>query len=448
MDKPIYYAATETGEKVFQVAAPGLKFGPGALAEVGGDARDMGMKRVALITDANVGATESAAAVMESLNKAGLDVAVYDQTRVEPTDTSFLQAARFAGEGNFDGYVSLGGGSAIDTAKVANLLACYPGDLMAYVNAPIGAAKPVPGPVKPHIACPTTCGTGSETTQVAVFDLVAQQVKTGISSKFLRPVLAVVDATTIDSLPPGIVAATGFDVLTHAIESYTAKPYTARPRPGSPEAPGPRPPYQGANPFSDMGSLKAINLGGRYLVRAVRDRTDTEARDGLMLAATLAGMSFGNAGVHIPHAMSYSVAGLNHTYRAPGYEKVDPMVPHGISVVLNAPAAFRFTGPVAPERHLEAALALGAEADAREVNGRKMDGGEAGGAGEVLAARLIAMMKETGLAPGLAEIGYGEADIPALVKGAYAQQRLLAQAPCPVSEDNLASLYRAAMKYW
>jgi len=305
---------------------------------------------------------------------------------------------------------------------------------LAYVNAPHGQAKPVPGPLMPHIACPTTAGTGSEITGVAVFDLVRQQVKTGISSVHLRPGMAVVDPTCTETMTPGVVAATGFDVLTHAIESYTARPYTSRPRPEA----GKRPPYQGANPFSDIGALAAIRLGGIHLVAAVTDPGAVRSRHQLMFAATLAGQAFGNAGVHIPHAMSYSVAGLNHDYIAKGYEKANPMVPHGLSVVLNAPAAFRFTAHACPERHLQAAAALGAD----------ISGASAADGGELLASRLTDMMKATGLPSGLAEIGYGEDNIPALVKGSYAQQRLLAQAPCPVSEESLTELYQAAMKYW
>ncbi len=422
------------GESVFTVPASTIKFGPGALKELGDDARRLGMTRAALFTDDHVVETEPMKTALDALVAAGVDVVVFDAVKVEPTDASFLEAADFAAEGNFDGYISLGGGSVIDTCKIANLLATYPDDLLAYVNAPIGQAKPVPGPIKPHIACPTTCGTGSETTGVAVFDLVEQQVKTGISSVYLRAALALVDPVTTHTLPAGVVAATGFDVLTHAIESFTARSYTTREKP----AQGARPPYQGSNPFSDIGSEAAIRIGGTYLVDAVNNPENIEARHQLMFAATLAGQAFGNAGVHIPHAMSYSVAGLNHEYVAKGYENANPMVPHGLSVVINAPAAFRFTGPASPERHLQAADALGADTS----NASPADGGE------LLATRLSNMMRATGLPSGLAEIGYGEDDIPALVKGCYAQQRLLAQTPCPVSEDDLAGLYKDAMKYW
>ncbi|WP_448191283.1 hydroxyacid-oxoacid transhydrogenase [Azospirillum sp. sgz301742] len=429
------YSVDPLGERGFTVEASSMKFGPGMLAELGKDARNLRMLRVALFTDPNVAQTTPFQVALESLREEGLDVAIYDRCRVEPTSASFLEAADFARDGTFDGFISIGGGSVIDTAKAANLYATHPADFLAYVNKPLGEGRPVPGPVKPHIACPTTCGTGSETTGVAIFDHVEMKVKTGISSKYLRPTMSVVDPTTTYSLPAGVVAATGFDVLTHAIESHTARPYVTRPRPGSAAE---RPPYQGANPWSDMGSLQAIRLGGSYLVRAVNDPADHEARDGLMWGATLAGLAFGNAGVHIPHAMSYSVAGMNHSFVALGYEKANPMVPHGISVVLNAPAAFRFTGPAAPEAHRRAAEALGAE-----VRGLAPED-----AGNALAETLIALMRATNLPNGLSALGYGPDDVPGLVKGAMAQQRLLSIAPCPVGEEDLRGLYGDAMRYW
>jgi len=433
MNDTIGFHSRADGETVFTVPGSAFKFGAGALGELGDDARLLGASRVALFTDSNVAQTEYLETAKKALIGAGLDVAVYDAVKVEPTDASFREAAEWAVDGKFDGFVSLGGGSVIDTAKIADLLSTWPDDLIAYVNAPLGRAKPVPGPVKPHIACPTTCGTGSETTSVAVFDLVEHKVKTGISSKFLRPTLAVIDPVTTHTLPPGVVAATGFDVLTHAIESFTARPFDSKDKATA----ATRPPYQGSNPYSDIGAEAAIRIGGQHLVEAVLNTDDMTARHPLMFAATLAGQAFGNAGVHIPHAMSYSVAGMNHEYVAKGYEKANPMVPHGISVVVNAPAAFRFTGPANPQRHLRAAEALGADVRNAPVS----EGGN------LLAERLIEMMKATGIAAGLNEIGYTEDDIPGLVAGAYAQQRLLAQAPRPVSEDDLATIYKDAMRY-
>jgi alcohol dehydrogenase class IV len=427
-----YYAISEGHESAFSVDISSIVFGPGVLKEAGEHARALGMKRAALFTDKRVGALPCVADALASLRSSGVDVAVYDEVRVEPTDESFRAAARFAAEGRFDGYVSVGGGSVIDSCKAANLYATHPAAFLDYVNAPIGAGKPVPGALKPHIACPTTCGTGSECTGIAVFDLVAKRVKTGIASKRLRPSLALVDPATTYSLPKNVVAASGFDVLSHALESYTARPYTLRAKATA------RPMSQGANPWSDVGCEAAMRKLGTYLVRAVNDASDREARDNLMFAATLAGIAFGNSGVHVPHGMSYSVAGLVREFRPEGYPQHEPMVPHGMSVIVNAPSVFRFTAEACPERHLEGAAWLGA--DARGASPKD--------AGEVLAEHLIRLMRSTGIPNGLSGVGYGERDVDALSEGAFAQQRLLTNAPREVGREHLPQLFRGAMRYW
>lgn len=427
-----YYAITEGHESAFAVDISSIVFGPGALKEAGEHARALGMKRAALFTDRRVGALPHVADALASLRSAGVDVAVYDEVKVEPTDESFRAASRFAAEGRFDGYVSVGGGSAIDTCKAANLYATHPAELLDYVNAPIGAGKAVPGALKPHIACPTTCGTGSECTGIAIFDLLAKQVKTGIASKRLRPSLALVDPTTTYSLPKNVVAASGFDVLSHALESYTARPYTLRARAA------PRPMSQGANPWSDTGCEAALRKLGTYLVRAVNDTSDREARDAMMFAATLAGIAFGNSGVHVPHGMSYSVAGLVKDFRPEGYPNAEPIVPHGMSVIVNAPSVFRFTAEACPRRHLDGAIWLGA--DAR--------GAAEKDAGEVLAKHLVKLMRDTGIPNGISGVGYGESDIAALSEGAFAQQRLLTNAPREIGRSELDLLFRGAMRYW
>jgi alcohol dehydrogenase class IV len=427
-----YYAISEGQESAFAVDISSIVFGPGALREAGEHARVLGMKRVALFTDKRVGALQHVADALASLRAAGMDVTVYDEVKVEPTDESFKTAALFAAEGRFDGYVSVGGGSVIDTCKAANLYATHPAEFLDYVNAPIGAGNPVPGALKPHIACPTTCGTGSECTGIAVFDLLSKQVKTGIASKRLRPSLALVDPTTTYSLPKNVVAASGFDVLSHALESYTARPYTMRARAAA------RPMSQGANPWSDVGCEAAMRKLGRYLVRAVNDGSDPEARNNMMFAATLAGIAFGNSGVHVPHGMSYSVAGLVKDFRPDGYPKTEPMVPHGMSVIVNAPSVFRFTAEACPERHLDGAAWLGA--DTR--------GAAPEDAGEVLGKHLVSLMRSTGIPNGISGVGYGETDVDALSAGAFAQQRLLTNAPRDISRGDLANLFRGAMRYW
>lgn len=427
--------AEEGYESAFTVDASRVTFGRGAIAELGPRARRLGLQRVALFTDAHLRALPLFASALASLNAASVDAVIYDAVHVEPTDASFADAIRFATEARPDGYVSLGGGSVIDTCKAANLYATYPAEFLDYVNAPIGAGKHVPGPLKPHIACPTTCGTGSECTGIAIFDLLAMQVKTGIASRRLRPSLALIDPATTYTLPKNVVAASGFDILSHALESYTAKPYTRR---AASARPALRPMSQGANPWSDIGCEAALKLLGKYLERGVNDAADHEARDNLMYAATLAGIAFGNSGVHVPHGMAYSVAGLVRDFHPAGYPGEEPIVPHGMSVVVNAPSVFRYTAGACPDRHINAAGWLGAD-----VRGATDDD-----AGEIVAKQLIAMMKATEIPNGIAGVGYGKDDVPALAKGAWAQQRLLTNSPREITEDALEDLYLGALQYW
>jgi alcohol dehydrogenase class IV len=430
-----HYTLAPGNESAFAVDPSAITFGAGVLAEAGEHFRAYGCTRVALFTDATLARLEPVATVLGSLRAAGIDVAVYDAVHVEPTDVSFRAGTEFAKAGAFDGYISVGGGSVIDTCKASLLYATYPAALRTYVNAPIGDGKAIPGPLPPHIACPTTCGTGSECTGIAVFDDLSLKVKTGIASRRLRPTLALIDPTCTRTLPSMVVAASGFDVLCHALESYTARPFTARARPEKPSA---RPMSQGRNPWSDVGSMEALRLAGKYFVRAVKDATDREARESLSWAATLAGIAFGNAGVHLPHAMSYAVAGLVRDYRCPGYPEHEAMVPHGISVVVNAPSVFRATSTTSPDRHLEAAAALGA--DVRDV--------AAGDAGACLSRKLVELMRAAQVPNGISGVGYGEADLDALVRGSIAQKRLVDNAPMPVDDTAMRSLFRGAMSYW
>ena len=430
-----YYTPTAHGDRGFEIDATRVRFGRGLLDEVGEAARGLGMTRVALFADPTVAKLPFAQTVRDALARVGLDVVEYNDVSVEPTDTSFAEAAAFAVDARVDGYISLGGGSTIDTAKAANLYATYPAEFIAYVNAPIGDGRTVPGPLRPHIACPTTSGTGSECTGIAIFDFLSMGAKTGIVSKRLRPSLGIIDPDVTSSLPSSVVACSGFDVLSHAVESFTARPFTQRERPTSGET---RPASQGANPFSDIACLEALRVIGRYAERAVRDAHDTEAREQMMFAATLAGIGFGNAGCHAPHGMSYSVSGLVREYRPSGYPQTDAIVPHGMSVIVNAPAVFRFTASACPDRHLEAARALGASTE----------GAHDDDAGEVLAERIIALMRATDMPNGLSGVGYGADDIRALAGGAFPQRRLFSNAPREISYDELERLYERAMIYW
>jgi hydroxyacid-oxoacid transhydrogenase len=420
----------------FEMATSNIRFGHGATREVGLDLADLKVKRVMVLTDPALSKLPPVATVLESLSRQKIDYSLFDRVSVEPTDASLKEAIRFAGVQPFDGFVAVGGGSTIDTAKVANLYSTYPPDnFLDYVNSPIGKGLPVPGPLKPLFAIPTTAGTGSETTGVAIFDLEEMHAKTGIAHRRLRPALGIVDPENTRTLPPPVAASTGLDVLTHAVESYTALPFNRRPHP---ERPVLRPAYQGSNPVSDIWSLQALRMVARYLFRAVEDPEDDEARGSMLLAASYAGFGFGNAGCTIPHGMSYPVSGMVRDYRPEGYPVVHPLVPHGMAVVLNAPAALRFTGAACPERHLQAAEALGAD-----ISDVKLED-----AGTVLADRVIEFMRRLNIPNGLSAIGYRQDDIPHLVKGTLPQHRVINLSPRPVGADELARIFDDAMKYW
>jgi hydroxyacid-oxoacid transhydrogenase len=429
-----YFMPIDAGDNAFTVEAPKIKFGAGALAEIGQDAAALCMTRIAVFTDRVVKDLPALATVTEALQEAGLNFEVYTDTEVEPTDRSFKAAAEFARQGKFDGYISVGGGSVMDTAKAANLYATYPDDFLAYVNAPVGQAKPVPGPLKPHIACPTTFGTASECTGIAIFDFLEMEAKTGIANARLRPSLGILDPTSLASLPPLVLGANGFDVFSHAFESLTARPFTHRAKPATSSA---RPLSQGANPYSDLACRESIRLIGDHLVSAVNDPTEDDY-EALMFAGMLAGIGFGNAGCHIPHAMSYAVAGLVRDYQPPGWPSNHAMVPHGISVIVNAPAVFRFTGPACPDRHRLGAQAMGASAE--ELADQAP--------GDALANRIEEMMRATGIPNGLTGVGYSMDDLDNLVSKAAPQRRLLDNAPLVIAEPELRKIFTDAMRYW
>jgi hydroxyacid-oxoacid transhydrogenase len=413
-----------------------IRFGWGATREVGMDLAEWRVRRVMVVTDPHLCRLPPLATVLESLESNGIEFRLYDRVRVEPTDESCLDAIRFAREGEFDGFVAIGGGSTIDTAKMANLYATYPPqDFLDYVNPPIGRGLPPPGPLKPLIAIPTTAGTGSETTGVAIFDYRKLHAKTGVAHRRLKPALGILDPENTATAPPAVAACAGLDVLSHAIESYTALPYTERPRPDRPVM---RPAYQGSNPISDVWSLQALRMVAKYLPRAVKDPGDGEARAKMILAASYAGVGFGNAGVHLPHGMSYPVSGMVRGFQPQGYAVDHPIVPHGMSVILNAPAVFRFTAQACAERHLEAAEALGADVSRTSHQD----------AGKVLSDRITSFMQLLGMPNGLRAIGYQSSDIPALVEGTLPQHRVTKLSPRPFGKEELARLFEDAMAAW
>jgi alcohol dehydrogenase class IV len=423
-----------TNEEVFTYGAPNLKFGPGASDEIGFDLHNnYGSKRVLVVTDARIAATGTPQKVADQMSKYDVEAHVFDGVHVEPTDVSLQQAVDWAREnGPWDAFVAVGGGSSIDTAKAINLMTTNPGELMDYINAPVGGGQNPSKPLNPLIAVPTTTGTGAESTTICVLDVLSLRVKTGISHARLRPTMAVVDPLLTLTQPAGVTAAAGMDILCHALESYTAKAYTDYER----KQPEQRVPYCGANPIADMWSEKALRLLSKSFRTSVKEGDNREARMDMAMAATFAGMGFGNAGVHIPHANAYPIAGQVKDFHPEGYPADEPMVPHGMSVSLTAPEAFRFTFEANPDRHLYVAELLAPNLG----NEHKPE--------DRLPAALMDLMRDIGIPNGIGGVGFDEGDVGDLVEGTMKQQRLLATAPKPVNEDDAAGIFTRSLELW
>jgi alcohol dehydrogenase class IV len=417
VDEPVSASATATAT-TFGFGVPRIVFGAGAASEAGDHLGTLGVTRAFVVCDRFVIDSGVGAELAAMLRTAGIE-SVLHPVEGEPTETSVREAAA-AVDGSFDGFVGVGGGSAIDTAKICALLGAHGGDLLDWVNAPLGSGRPVPGPLRPVLALPTTSGTGSEVTTVAIVDFPSLGTKTGISHRFLQPSLAVVDPLLTTSCPPGVTAATGLDALLHALEAYTTLPFDRRPA----LPPAERPPYQGANPFSDPLCERVFGLVAKHLRTAVHDGANVEARTAMSLAATTAGVAFSVAGVHVPHALAYPIASLGHRWQPPGYGGA-AFVPHGYAVAVTAPASFRLLQEAVGERARTAARLLDAEDD--------------------LAGALETLMRDVGAPTSLTELGYGEDDLEAIVAGALEQRRLLVGAPAAIGRAELETVLRDSL---
>ncbi|KAL7554807.1 hypothetical protein ACHAWF_018347 [Thalassiosira exigua] len=473
-------SARNVPDPICELASSALRYGPSATSELGHDLFHLNAKRTLLFVDPHVRKLPPFQVVMDSITKyapKGHVVDVYDEVRVEPNDASFKHAIGFASgriakNGPYDAVVALGGGSTIDTAKAANLYSSHPPeDFYDYVNPVVGKGLPPPGPLMPLVAIPTTAGTGSETTGVAIFDDAPSKSKTGIAHRNLRPTLGIVDPDNVKTMPRAVAKYSGIDVLCHALESYTAVPYNLRPG-GRPESPLLRPAYQGSNPVSDVWALRALRECAECLPRACEDPEgdDEEARARMCLAASAAGMGFGNAGVHLCHGMSYPVASqVKGGYWTEGYPKLSEedgkthgLVAHGLSVCINAPAVFRFTGAPGKvegkagernrDRHAECASIL---AEAR-VERSRVDGSVAAAVpsmkamldspGDALADEILELMHVLEVPVGLRSLGYGEADVEDLARGTLPQHRVTKLSPRqPVGMEELRDLFQDAL---
>ncbi|KAJ8509331.1 hypothetical protein ONZ45_g8505 [Pleurotus djamor] len=437
-------------EYAFEVAASNLRFGNGVTAEVGMDLKNMKARKVAVFTDPNVAKLRPMKMAIAALDsQPDLPYEVYDKVVAEPTEQSWRDAIAWARAHDFSHFLAVGGGSVIDTAKAANLFSVYPeSDLMDFINAPIGKGLPIAKTLLPLIAIPTTAGTGSETTGTAILDITSKSFKTGIANRAMKPVLGIVDTMNTETCPTQVHISSGLDVLFHSMESYTAIPYTERtPRPSNPIL---RPAYQGSNPVADIFSLWALQTTVKYLPRIARDSGDKYAI--IRLAASFAGIGFGNAGVHLCHGISYPISGLNKKgpkYKHPEYLVDTPIIPHGISVALTGPAVFQFTAPSSPERHRQA-LAVFTSTSPSDASITKIPDSDIG---THLYEAIARFLDGLGVPRGLRAVGYKRSDVDMLVEGTMPQRRVLDLAPGigdVVGEDgrqHLAKIIENSLEY-
>jgi alcohol dehydrogenase class IV len=381
-----------------------IVFGRGAVNQLGDVMTRLGANRVLIVTDPVLDKVGTLERVRRPLAEAGIEVDAFTGGEPEPSmraaNACFVKASAF--EPN--ALVGLGGGSNMDLAKLTATLLAHGGAPRDYV----GDDK-IPGPIFPLICVPTTAGTGSEVSAASVVTDTEQQIKVGILSNYLRPAAAVVDPLLTVSCPPKVTADSGIDALTHAIEAYTAVDNAHFPLP-----PGERTVYQGKHPLGDMCAEKAIRLIGQFLRRAVRDGNDLEAREGMALAATLAGLAFSNVGVALVHAMEYPIGGAVHCS-------------HGCGNGLLLPYVMRFNLPARPREFADVARFLGEEPNAE----RAIDAVER-------------LRGDIDIPSRLRDIGVREEQLASFAEKAAGIRRILRVNPRVPSVDDVLGIYRAA----
>lgn len=370
-------------------------FGPGVISEIGGEIRRLGGEKVLVVTDPGVVKAGIAGKLAGLIAGAGMKVEVYDRVEAEPRIESAeecLAAARRLGS---DVVVGIGGGSSLDVAKVAAGMYYSEGWVRDFLGVDL-----IPGEGIPMVAIPTTAGTGSEATGIAILTDEKAELKLGVVSPRLFPRLAVVDPDLTLSLPPAITAYTGVDALIHAVEAYHSV---------------------NANAISDALALKAVSLIAQSLRRCYADGSDISARSRMAEGSLLAGMAFSSAGVGAVHAFSYPLGARYH-------------LAHGLSNALMFSPVFRFNMTAAPERTRQIGGALGLS----------LDGTGDAEAGRATAEALERLLSDLGIPGTLKEMGVEKKDLPKMAAAVLEIKRLLNNNPRPVTYDDALAIYRQA----
>lgn len=367
-------------------------------------------KRALICTDERFAATAIFAEMVAGLTAATVEVVVYDAVQPDvPQETVAVCVDQVQGF-HPDMVIGIGGGSCLDMAKCAALLLSHGGQLKDYY----GELK-VPGPILPIIAVPTTAGTGSEVTPVAVISDSERTLKVGISSPYLIATAAICDPELTMTCPPGLTAIAGADALTHAIEAYTAA------RRGTDHALAQKHVFIGKSALTDHFALLAIKLLGRSLEKACKDGTDHEARADVMMGALAAGCAFGTAGTAAAHAIQYPAGALTHTA-------------HGLGVATMMPYVMTYNASVSAVEMAEIAVALGLD-----VSGANAEGQAKAAIEEI--SRLFAAI---GITPTLADLGLPADKLDWTAEQAFGIDRLIKNNPRPFDLDTMKRLVKAA----
>lgn len=369
---------------------------PGGAADLAEMAGELGMSRVMLVCDRGVLDAGLTARATDGLKRAGIAVALFSGVKADPPEAVILKAVEAARAADIDGVVGFGGGSSLDTAKLVALLAATPQRLEDAYG--IGLAK---GPRLPLIQVPTTAGTGSEVTPIAIVTTPSNEKK-GVVSSLLLPDIALLDGDLTLGLPPHVTAATGIDAMVHAIEAFTSR--------------------HKKNPISDALAVKALALLSANIRTAVDHGGDRAARAAMLQGATLAGMAFANAPVAAVHALAYPIGGHFH-------------VAHGLSNSLVLPHVLRFNLPAALNEYAELAAVMLPDA--------RFGGAEE--AADAMIAEVEAIIDAVGIETRLTQVGVKEADLPLLAGDAMKVERLLINNPREVTYDDAVAIYRRAL---
>ena len=397
---------------VWQFAtAANIRFGRGSCMLLSDELTRLQVTIPLIVTDKTIANLPAIANLLQRLQQSGIRVHVFDGCIAEPPIETAEAAIAFGIACGADGIVAIGGGSNLDVGKIVATVLRHGGTPRSYFGFDM-----VPGPILPMLAMPTTAGTGSEVSHAAVLTDTVAKNKVSTLSRWIRPASAIVDPALTDSCPPKVTADSGIDALVHAIEAVTNRDYSEMTE-IDPQARA----YEGSYSLTRLMGGEAIRLVGQFLLRAYRNPTDSEARDGMALAAMLAGMAFSNSGVALVHALEYPIGGLTHCS-------------HGEGNGLLLPHVMRFNLPACVESMADVAGWLGCNTSGHTKTG----------AAQAAIATIVQLQKAVCIRTRLSELGLTKEQIPWVASRAFQIKRLMDVNPRRPTELDLVDILESA----